>query len=112
MDNDAQSLVEEATLDFALGDTDAALAKLSKAVELEPRSFDAWHTRAEVLFQSRRFQEALEAGKVALEIRPNDIHSHITLSRIYMECGDKITAEHHGAQARMISWKNDLKKSE
>lgn len=112
MDNDAQSLVEEATLDFALGDADAALEKLAKAAEIDPKSFDVWHTRAEVLFQSRRFLEALEAGKKALEIRPDDIHSHITLSRICMECGDKATAEHHGAQARMISWKSELKKPE
>lgn len=109
MDTDAQTLVEEATLDFAMGDTPVALEKLAKATALDPESFDAWHTRAEILFQSRKYPEALEAGTKALALRPEDIHSHITLSRIYMECGDKVAAEHHGAQARMISWKTELK---
>jgi hypothetical protein len=32
-----------------------------------------------------------------------------TLSRIWMERGDKARAEHFGAQAKILSWKDQLK---
>jgi len=30
------------------------------------------------------------------------------LSRIWVEKGDKEKAEHHGAQARMLGWKDEI----
>jgi Flp pilus assembly protein TadD len=53
--------------------------------------------------------QALAAGLKARELNPNDIHINTSLSRIYMEMGDKPQAEHFGAQARMLGWKEDLK---
>ena len=41
--------------------------------------------------------EALAAGEQALALRPKDIHVHTSMSRIWMERGDKTKAEHHGA---------------
>lgn len=105
---DVRTLVEDATLDFALGENETALDKLREAVRLHPESFEAWHALTEIYFSMRNLDEALEAAQKALGIRPSDIHIHTSLSRIYMERGDKATAEKHGAQARMLGWKEEL----
>ena len=42
-------------------------------------------------------------------LRPADLFINTTLSRIWMELGDKPKAEHFGAQARMAGWKEELK---
>ncbi len=109
MAEDTRALVEEATFDFTVGDNPAAISKLRKALESDPRCFAAWHALTEIHFSERKLDEALEAATRALEIEPEDIHIHTSLSRIHMERGDKATAEHHGAQARMLGWKKELR---
>jgi tetratricopeptide (TPR) repeat protein len=108
----AQALSAEAAFDFAVGDEAAALAKLSAAVGLEPACFEAWLAKAEVHFATRELDLALAAGEAALALRPKDIHVHTSLSRIWMERGDKTKAEHHGAQARVLGWGDQLKQPE
>ncbi|MBP8256439.1 MAG: hypothetical protein KAX37_03875 [Opitutaceae bacterium] len=103
-----QHLVEDATLDFTLGDADSALAKLARATEAHPESFEAWHATAEVNFSLRRLDEALSAAEKAHALRPDDLFINTTLSRIWMERGEKARAEHFGAQARILSWKEQL----
>lgn len=106
--NDISDLVEDAVLDFTLGDHFTALEKLDKALHINPNYFPAWHAKAEILFDMRDLDPALEAAKKALELEPKDIHIHTSLSRIHMEKGDKAQAEHHGAQARILGWKDQL----
>jgi len=108
----AQALADEASFDFAVGDEAAALAKLAEAVRIAPTCFEAWLAKAEVHFASRQLDEALAAGEAALALRPKDIHVHTSLSRIWMERGDKTQAEHHGAQARVLGWGDQLKQPE
>lgn len=106
--DDLQNLIEDATADFALGDTDAALEKLGRATSAAPESFEAWHALAEVNFSLRRLDPALAAGEAAYALRPKDLFINTTLSRIWMERGDKTRAEHFGAQAKILSWKDQL----
>ncbi|WP_309382311.1 tetratricopeptide repeat protein [Cerasicoccus frondis] len=105
---DVTNLVEDATFDYTMGDNEAALAKLREAVELDRDSFDAWHAMTEVYFSMREFHEALKAAEQAFRVNNGDIHINTSLSRIHMELGDKPTAEHFGAQARMLGWKQQL----
>ena len=41
-----QSLIEEATFDYTMGDHDDALAKLARATAAAPAAFEAWHALA------------------------------------------------------------------
>ncbi|HYP16768.1 MAG TPA: tetratricopeptide repeat protein [Opitutus sp.] len=107
--DELQSLIEEATADYALGDNDAALAKLARATAAAPDSFEAWHALAEVNFSQRQLDAALAAAEKAHALRPSDLFINTTLSRIWMERGDKARAEHFGAQAKIGSWKEQLK---
>ncbi len=108
-DSRALALVEDATLDFALGDNAGARARLREAIAGAPECFEAWLALAEVCFAERALDDALEAGERALSLRRDDIHANTTLSRIWMERGDKPNAERYGAQARMLGWKAELK---
>jgi Flp pilus assembly protein TadD len=107
--DELQSLIEDATADYALGDADTAIAKLTRATDAAPASFEAWHALAEVNFSLRRLDAALAAADRAHALRPSDLFINTTLSRIWMERGDKARAEHFGAQAKIGSWKDQLK---
>src|SRR4051812_11785332 len=108
--DELQNLIEDATADYALGDADAALEKLRRATNAAPDSFEAWHALAEVNFSLRSLDAALAAAERAHSVRPQDLFINTTLSRIWMERGDKARAEHFGAQAKIGSWRDELKK--
>lgn len=109
MTNDEiQNLVDDATADYALGDIENALAKLRRATADAPASFEAWHALAEVQFSRRQLDGALDAAEHAHALRPTDVFINTTLSRIWMERGDKARAEHFGAQAKINSWREQL----
>ncbi len=107
--DELQTLIEDATADYAMGASDAALAKLAEATAAAPGSFEAWHALAEVNFSLRRLDAALTAGEKAHALRPHDLFINTTLSRVWMERGDKARAEHFGAQAKIQGWKEQLK---
>lgn len=106
---DIQTLIEDATFDYTMGDHDTALSKLGDATSRMPTSFEAWHAMAEINFSLRRFDDALAAAERALALKPDDLFINTTLSRIWMEKGDKAQAEKFGAQAKILSWKDQLK---
>jgi predicted Zn-dependent protease len=108
-DDELQTLIEDATADFALGEGETALAKLTEATAAAPASFEAWHALSEVNFSLRRLDPALAAAERAHALRPDDLFINTTLSRIWMERGDKARAEHFGAQAKIQGWKDQLK---
>jgi len=108
MTDKVQALVEDATLDFTLGETETALAKLARATACSPDSFEAWHATAEINLSLRRLDAALAAAERAFALRKGDLFINTTLSRIWMERGEKATAEHFGAQARILGWKDQL----
>lgn len=107
-DDELQSLIDDATYDHAMGDTEPALAKLARATTAAPDSFAAWHALSEVNFQLRHFDAALAAAERAHALRADDLFINTTLSRIWMEKGDKARAEKYGAQAKILGWKDHL----
>ncbi len=107
--DELQNLIEDATADYALGDNEVAIAKLDRATAAAPDSFAAWHALAEIQFSLRRLDAALAAAERAHALQPTDLFINTTLSRIWMERGDKARAEHFGAQAKIESWREQLK---
>ncbi len=107
-----RQLVEDATFDFTMGEHSSALEKLDRALAEAPEDFDGLHAKAEILFDCGRHEEASKFAEKALSVRSDDVHLHTSLSRIWMELGDKAKAEHHGAQARMLGWKSELQNRE
>lgn len=114
------TLIEDAIFDYTVDAFDTALAKLHHATKTAPASFEAWHALAEISLNARNhpgysrddaLSTALSAAQHASELRPDDLLINTTLSRIWMEKGDKTTAEKYGTRARILGWKNQLKKS-
>jgi Flp pilus assembly protein TadD len=106
--DELQGLIEEATFDYVSGDPAAALAKLGRATSESPDSFEAWHAVAEINLSLRNLDQALAAGERAHALRKADPLVIATLSRTWMEKGDKARAEHYGALARVQGWKDEL----
>ena len=104
-----QQLVDDATFEFTMGNHALALQKLEQAVKLDPACLAAWHAMAEIQFDRGDYDKALEAGQVAVGLKEDDVHIHTSLSRIWMELGNKEEAEKHGARARVLGWKEQLR---
>jgi Flp pilus assembly protein TadD len=51
-----------------------------------------------------RFEEAIEAGKRAVELRPNDQIGWTSLSLLYNRAGNIKEAEGAGTKAKILSW--------
>jgi predicted Zn-dependent protease len=107
--DELQALLDEATYEYISGSPNAALEKLSRATLERPDSLEAWHAAAEINLNLRRLDEALAAGERAHGLNRTDPLVITTLSRIWMERGDKARAEHYGALARMQGWKDELR---
>ena len=108
-DTSLQDQIDDATFDFTLGDSTIAVEKLKAITLAHADSFAAWHALTEVYFSEAQYQEALAAGETAHKLDSQDIHINTSLSRIWVELGSKEKAEHYGAQARMLGWKDELK---
>lgn len=106
--DELQALIEDATFDYVSGNVQIALEKLGRATSEAPGSFEAWHALAEINLSLRRMDDALDAGERAHALRRNDPLVIATLSRTWMERGDKAKAEHYGAMARVQGWKEEL----
>jgi len=108
-DTSLQDQIDDATFDFTMGDSEAALSKLTALSDAHPDSFETWHALTEIHFSEGNYDNALAAAETAHALQPDDIHINTSLSRIWVERGDKDKAEHYGAQARMLGWKDELK---
>jgi hypothetical protein len=52
--------------------------------------------------------DALREGHKAEQLRPREQLVHTNLSLFYMKSGDKVKAEHHGLQARVAGWRENM----
>lgn len=111
-DDELQSVIDDATFDYAMGESAGALAKLHQAARAAPASFAVWHALAEIHFSLRQLDEALQAAEKAHALNSRDLFINTTLSRIWMERGDKAMAEKFGAQAKILGWKDQLRNPE
>ena len=110
-DTSFQDQIDDATLDFTLGNSQAAIDKLTTLASKYSGIFGVWHALTEIYFAEEDYDAALEAAERAHGIDPEDILINTSLSRIWVELGDKDKAEQFGAKARMLAWKDELKSS-
>lgn len=108
-DTSLQDRIDAATFDFTMGESEKAEVLLRKIVAENPDCFAAWHALTEVCYAEQQYEAALKTAETAHGLCPEDIHINTSLSRIWVQLGDKEKAEHYGAQARMLGWKEELK---
>jgi tetratricopeptide (TPR) repeat protein len=95
-------------LDFSMGDFDSAIAKLRAVLAETPDYFEARLSLGMAFYRKGDYTNAITEGHQAEKMRPHDPLVHTNLSLFYMKSGDKKTAEHHGLQARIASWRGDM----
>jgi Flp pilus assembly protein TadD len=102
-----QDQYDDAMFDFSTGDYAAAIAKLKAVLAEDVGHFDAQLALGMAYYRQGDYVTAIAEGLKAQKMRPDEQLVHTNLSLFYMKAGDKTTAEHHGMQARIASWKAD-----
>lgn len=93
---------------YSSGDYSAAIAALRILLAADPVHFDAQLALGMALYRQGHYPEAIAEGHKAESLRPHEQLVHTNLSLFYMRAGDKKTAEHHGLQARIASWRGNM----
>ncbi|MEL6429541.1 MAG: tetratricopeptide repeat protein [Planctomycetota bacterium] len=106
-----QELYLEGLALFGKDQHEEAVAKYDAALALDPDWTEALHGKAMALMRLERYDEAIEIGKRIVELDPDDAFAHTSLSMFYQRKGMIDEAEAEGAKARMISWKEELRKN-
>lgn len=106
-----EQLFDEANGELAIGELEKAADLYRQTVELDPGFFDGWHALGMALMKLGRYPEAIQAGKKAIEIRPNDQMAYTSLSLAYVKNNQIKEAEEMNANARILSWGGKIDKS-
>ena len=103
-----QEQYDDAMFDFSQAEYDSAIAKLSALLSTAPDHFEAQLALGMAHYRKGDYATAIAEGHKAEKLKPHEQLVHTNLSLFYMKSGDKKTAEHHGLQARIASWKENM----
>jgi tetratricopeptide (TPR) repeat protein len=113
-DENARQKAEEhyyAALDLmADGKLEEAVAEYQLSLAADPTFSDAMHGLARALQDLERYDEAIPVAQRIAEVDPDDVLAHTSLSVLYQKKGMIPEAEAEGAKARVLGWKQQLKK--
>lgn len=107
----AEDLYYAALDQYAAGDTDGAIAKYQASIAVDPSFTEAMHGLARALQDLDRLDEAITVSQRIAEIDPDDVLAHTSLSVLYQKKGMVPEAEAEGNKARILGWKQQLKKT-
>jgi hypothetical protein len=95
-----------AHLDLAISakrsDTQRAIAEARRAIDLGPENSSAYQLLMNCLFESHRYNEAIELGREWLSVSPYDTAAHSALGVAMVENGDLVSAARHLGYVMML----------
>ncbi len=103
------SLYQEALQDFKHQNLPEAIRKLKSLLEEDPTAEDGFEALAICYAKTDQLDRAVETAKAWIRLNPLSKMAHVNLSRFYMEKGLIAEAEHEQAEARRLSWIEELK---
>lgn len=106
-----EELYDQAIDLFSEGKYDEAIAAYRRALEIDDEFVDALHGLALAYAEKGDLAAAIETAKRITEAAPDDPLGYTSLSMFYQRNGQIPEAEAAAAQARIRSWKQDLRKS-
>src|SRR5579862_7549038 len=106
-----QDQYDDAMFDFSTGNYDSAISKLTTILAEDPLHFEAQLALGMAHYRKGDYAAAIAEGLKAERLKPHEQLVHTNLSLFYMKAGDKATAEHHGLQARIASWRTDAQQA-
>jgi len=114
MSNDVRQRAEDhyyVALDcFAEGKLEEAAAEYAKAIEVDPTFLDAMHGLTRAYQDLNQLDEAIAVAQRIAEVDPEDVLAHTSLSMLYQRKGMIPEAEAEANKARVLGWKQQLKK--
>ena len=96
---------------FSDGKHEEALTEYQKSLDADPTFTEAMHGMARALQDLNRLDEAIAVAKRISVLDPDDVLAHTSLSVLYQKKGMIPEAEEEGNKARILGWKQQLKKS-
>ena len=103
---------EQAVNAFGDDNLDEAIEQYQKALQIDPNYQDALHGLGMALFNRGRIDEAITTAKKLIEIDKDDVLAHTSLSMFYQSQGRIEEAEKEGNAARILGWKQELRKDQ
>jgi len=94
---------------FADGKQDEAVAEYEKCLAIDPQHSEALHGLARAYQDANRLDESIQISKRLVELDPDDILAHTSLSIAYQRKGMIPEAEAAANQARILGWKKQLR---
>ena len=108
MAEDLQTQYDDAVLAYTTDDYDVAIAGFGSVLKAEPDHFEAQLSLGMAYYRQENYARAIREGHKAEAIDSNEQRVHTNLSLAYMKNGEKEKAEHHGLQAKIAGWKDNM----
>ncbi len=106
---EVSTLYNEALADFRQNQLDLAVQKLSQVLALDPSFDDAYEALSVILYNQKKYDDAIGWLKKWMALNPDSIMAHTNLSRCYVAKEMIPEAEKEQAEARRLTWKAELK---
>ncbi|HEX8893119.1 MAG TPA: tetratricopeptide repeat protein [Terriglobales bacterium] len=94
---------------YAEGRLPEAIADYNAAIASDPTFVDAMHGLARAYQDNQEFDRAIAVANRIVDLDPDDVLAHTSLSILYQRKGMVAEAEAEGAKARVLGWKQQLK---
>jgi len=94
---------------YAEGRLHEAIADYEASIATDPTFLDAMHGLARAYQDSEEFDKAISVANRIVELDPDDVLAHTSLSILYQRKGMVPEAEAEAAKARILGWKQQLK---
>ncbi len=93
----------------AEGNTREAIAEYELALAADPDYHDALHGLARAYQDAGRLDDAIAISQKLVDLDPDDVLPHTSLSILYQKKGMIPEAEAEANRARVLGWKQQLK---
>ncbi|MGA9529684.1 MAG: tetratricopeptide repeat protein [Terriglobales bacterium] len=94
----------------AEGRDQQAVEEYQQSLAADPTFTDALHGLSRALQNLNRLDEAIEVSQRISALDPDDVLAHTSLSILFQKKGMVPEAEAEGNKARVLGWKQQLKK--
>ena len=95
---------------YAEGRHEEAVAAYERSIAADPTFVDALHGLARAYQDMNKLDDAIEVSNRIVALDPDDILAHTSLSILYQKKGMVPEAEAEGNKARVLGWKQQLKR--
>ncbi len=106
--SEAEDLYHQGIDRLAEGDAAGAAQTLRRCLEVDPGMLDAMHGLIRALQEQGDFDQAIAVAQRLLQLDPEEILAHTSLSILYQHKGMIAEAEAEALRAKLLGWKQQL----